>query len=104
MPFPHNSRTSLNEVLASSEPILGVPHAPAAVPEYNPYGFNDQDESSDDDDYWNAYGANDSDDPSPHDPLSASKDIASDGEDAYWARYASVQGKSLLWRSPCLVP
>lgn len=95
MPFPQGSMASLSAVLDPAEPSLGVPHVAAAVPEYNPYGFGDLDESSDDDDYWNAYGAGDSDDPSPHDLLTASKDIASDGEDAYWARYASVQGMCL---------
>ena len=94
MPFPQGSKATLGEALASPEPILGVPTVAAAVPEYSPYGFNEQSESSDDDDYWNAYGADDSDDPSAHNGLSASKDIASDGEDAYWARYASVQGAS----------
>lgn len=93
MPFPQESKASLNEALASPEPALGVPTVAAAVPEY---GFNEQSEGSDDDDYWNAYGADDSDDPSAHGGLSASKDIASDGEDAYWARYASVQGMSCL--------
>lgn len=91
MPFPQGSKPSLSEVLAPQAPAVGAPQPPAAVHEYNPYGFNDQSDDSDEDSYWNAYGA-DSDGSDLRDGMSSARDMASDGEDAYWARYATVQG------------
>ena len=94
MPFPQGSKASLEQVLASTPAHATSAPRTEAVPEYNPYGFSDNSDESDDDDYWNAYGAGDSDDPSPQNQLSLAKDAAGDSEDAYWARYATVQGVS----------
>lgn len=90
MPFPADSSPSLNEAFSGAATHPALSSSPASSAEsYNPYGF-DNDDNSDDDDYWNAYGASDSD--SPHLGLQLSKDDETDSEDAYWARYSSVQG------------
>lgn len=99
MPFPEGSKPGLSELLFSQMSLGSSPQSDTSAPAYNPYGFSDQSDDSDDD-YWNAYGANDSDEPSPRNPLAASKD-ADDSEDAYWARYAAVQGMSLLKYTQC---
>ncbi|KAH8102638.1 hypothetical protein BXZ70DRAFT_1070881 [Cristinia sonorae] len=91
MPFPTNSTTSLLEALgAHSSPMrIAVPEYPA---DWNPYGFECEENDSDDDDYWNAYGAQDSAVISPGPlPLSAKQHEAAT-EDAYWAQYSSVHG------------
>lgn len=95
MPFPQGSKALLSDVLATPVPNTITPQSNTVPSEYNMDPFGEQNESSDDDDYWNAYGANDSDDPVPQNALSASKDISGDSEDAYWARYSSVHGMSL---------
>jgi len=93
MPFPSDSQSSLRDVLtaAKSSGNISIP-----VPqEYNPYGFNHENENhnDDDDDYWNAYGGQDDDNDSPGRHLGQSaKDSANDSEDAYWAQYSSVHG------------
>ena len=93
MPFPPGSRPLLEDVLIP--PPLSVPvqtrATPPLVPGFDP-AFVDEDDG-DDDDYWNAYGSTDIGDSAYSDgaPTSA-KDVQS-SEDAYWAQYASVQGK-----------
>jgi len=91
MPFPQGSKPELGEVLSPQISLGSSPQSDVAAPPYNPYGFGDQSDESDDDDYWNAYGANDADELSSTNALASSKD-ADDSEDAYWARYAAVQG------------
>lgn len=94
MPFPAGSSSSLRDVLAASaQPVLSISPASSASSN-DPYGFNNDDDNGDDDDYWNAYGGADSDSPRPG--LQFSKDEAIESEDAYWARYSSVQGLSHL--------
>ncbi|KAI0348034.1 hypothetical protein BDW22DRAFT_1350173 [Trametopsis cervina] len=89
MPFPQGSSVSLQDVLAGSPPTPGSAGT-SVSPQYNPYGFDHDDEDNDDDDYWNAYGADD-DDAAPRE-FQATKGAAADSEDAYWERYSSVHG------------
>ncbi|GJE86089.1 hypothetical protein PsYK624_021690 [Phanerochaete sordida] len=91
MPYPKGSKPELGDVLSSQTSPDSSPQTEAPAPPYNPYGFSDQSDESDDDDYWNAYGAADADGDAPMNALASSKD-ADDSEDAYWARYATVQG------------
>jgi hypothetical protein len=93
MPFPSNSVASLNAEPPVTGPTMrtDISSISDTSSQYNAYGFNDRDDGSDDDDdYWNAYGAEDDDDV-PRERQTA-KDSADDSEDAYWARYSSVQG------------
>lgn len=103
MPFPAKSTPYLLDALRS------VSHfyidAPGTRVQHNPYGFETDNNGSDDDDYWNAYGAQELD-PSSSGPLSLSaKDADTANEDAYWARYSSVHGecaRQAAWPDPLL--
>ncbi|KAH8988834.1 hypothetical protein EDB92DRAFT_2089513 [Lactarius akahatsu] len=87
MPFPPGTHQSLSDAVAGADTIT-IP-----VPESKgPKSGNGGDDTDDDDDYWNSYGAEDaySMQPSP----SVGRDEVDASEDAYWARYASVQGSA----------
>lgn len=93
MPFPPGSASSLLDALQSVSCDMRL-EVPEARVDHNPYGFDDDVNGSDDDDYWNAYGAQELAADSPG-PLSFSaKDSEAATEDAYWARYNSVHGES----------
>lgn len=108
MPFPPGSQPSLRDVLNPTSSDVDATTttindpAPASQP-YNSYGFANDDDGSDDDDYWNAYGASDINDPSLDQQLG--KELVNDSEDAYWARYSSVHGEPQSITVPvvCLV-
>ncbi|KAI9445167.1 hypothetical protein H4582DRAFT_1871148 [Lactarius indigo] len=87
MPFPPGTHQSLSDAVAGADTItIPVPESKA------PKSGNGGDDTDDDDDYWNSYGAEDacSMQPSP----SVGRDEVDASEDAYWARYASVQGSA----------
>ena len=93
MPFPPGSRPLLDDVLVppsnpalvQSKPSLShVPHFDAGLLE----------DGDDDDDYWNAYGSTDIGDSAYSDGVAASVKDGASSEDAYWAQYSSVHGKS----------
>ena len=87
MPFPSPSFSTPQESLASSSacgagpPRLSSPDLIAEADHIN---------SGDHDAYWDAYGAAGHDLTSPLPPQSGTDAV--EGEDAYWAQYASVQG------------
>ncbi|KAJ3475176.1 hypothetical protein NLI96_g12011 [Meripilus lineatus] len=95
MPFPPSCLPSLNDTLNSQADKLRpltVPDSPKSH-RYDAYGFDVENDNSDDDAYWNAYGGQDMDDSSPSNHYSFSnKESSGDTEDAYWARYSSVHG------------
>lgn len=90
MPFPPGSLPSLQDVLTEASAKTFGDSSPLQQPSYgNLFGVIEE-EASDDDSYWNAYGAHDDGEtPIIHEP----KPVAANGEDAYWAQYASVQGQ-----------
>lgn len=84
MPFPVNSYSRFNDAVAvySPDDFLQEQCHDAHV-------SGDQDE--DDDSYWNSYSQGDHQDPNGHLPTAKSNDNLNT-EDAYWARYSTVQG------------
>ena len=95
MPFPLGSRAVLEDILVPPSP----PPQPAVVQPFprptQPLELHvdDQRDNSVDDDYWNAYGSTDIGDGHYSQSAPASAKDAMSSEDAYWAQYASVQGK-----------
>lgn len=91
LPFPLDSRSTVDSDSTLVEPKI----RPDAI--QITYSSGDLGELvedlSDDDDYWNAYGANDHADES-FDRASSKRETVGGTEDAYWARYSSVHGKS----------
>jgi hypothetical protein len=86
MPFPPGTRPFLDDpaALAASDSIS----SPSFRGEKQVKGATG--DGDDDDDYWNSYGVED--DSGMKLLPSASKGEADVSEDAYWARYAAVQG------------
>lgn len=98
MPFPPNGYASLEEALAK---VDAEPHSASAEVEGDGHARQggasaSAGSSDDDDDYWNSYGGAEDDDhasPKAHNRHPGSKEGSdAGGEDAYWARYASVHG------------
>ena len=95
MPFPSGTHPSLGDAPTN---VVSIP-----IP-VSEFGGEKQDKGGDgdvknanDDAYWNSYGVEDDD--RAQLPSSTSKDETDASEEAYWARYASVQGMSRsLWR------
>lgn len=88
MPFPPGTRHFLGNPAAHSASDF-IP-SPSVGGEQQIKGAIS---NSDDDDYWNLYGAED--DSGTKLLPSTIKGEADVSEDAYWARYAAVQGMSL---------
>lgn len=84
MPFPPGTRPFLDDPAARAASDF-IP-SPSFRGERQVKGAT----GDGDDDYWNSYGAEDDVKPLP----STSKGEADVSEDAYWARYAAVQGTS----------
>jgi hypothetical protein len=89
MPFPRGTRPFMDDpaVQAASDPIPS--------PQSGGFGGGKRikdatGDSDDDDDYWNSYGVQD--DSGAKLLPSTSKGETDVSEDAYWARYAAVQG------------
>ena len=89
MPFPSSSYSTPQELLAGG---VGPPRLSSLEP--------DPINSRDDDSYWDAYGAAGHDLTSPLPPQSAIDAV--EGEDAYWAQYASVQGFYFRPNASCI--
>ena len=93
MPFPPGTR-----------PFLGDPAAHSASDFIPSPSFGGEQQikgaisNSDDDDYWNSYGAED--DSGTKLLPSTIKGEADVSEDAYWSRYAAVQGMSVTYFQP----
>jgi len=88
MPFPSPSFSNPEELLASSSACgAGSPRRSSSV---DLVAEADHINSGDDDSYWDAYGTAGHDLASPLPPQNSSDAV--EGEDAYWAQYASVQG------------
>ncbi|SRR6266446_1736578 len=85
MPFPLGTRPSLDDPAAHAASD-SIP-SPRLGEEQQVKGATGD---GDNDDYWNSYGAED--DSGTKLLPSTSKDETDIGEDAYWARYAAVQG------------
>ncbi|PFH54503.1 hypothetical protein AMATHDRAFT_134069 [Amanita thiersii Skay4041] len=78
MPFPNNSSASIDHTITSSLQTQQSCSQPSL-----------DHSDMDDDAYWDAYGQSD------EEPLHESdKAPQSDSEDAYWARYSSIQGSA----------
>ncbi|KAG8219832.1 hypothetical protein J3R82DRAFT_808 [Butyriboletus roseoflavus] len=86
MPFPSSSLSTPQESLASSSACGAGPPRHLSL---DLVAEVDRMSNGSDDSYWDAYGAV-GHDPSP--PGSESQPDVAEGEDAYWAQYASVQG------------
>ncbi|OJA18724.1 hypothetical protein AZE42_01268 [Rhizopogon vesiculosus] len=87
MPFPPTSRPTLEQATAesySADEVLEQAVSAASTIAADP---------NSEDDYWNAYGVPSEDLISALPPRNA-RDDSSDGEDAYWAQYSSVQGSA----------
>ncbi|KAF8560377.1 hypothetical protein OG21DRAFT_1480196 [Imleria badia] len=89
MPFPSSSYSTPQKPLAT-----GVSPSRLSSLEADPIN------SGDDDSYWDAYGAAGHDLTSPLPPQSGTDVI--EGEDAYWAQYASVQGYYFHPNASCI--
>ncbi|KAI9572945.1 hypothetical protein HD554DRAFT_2202761 [Boletus coccyginus] len=90
MPFPSLSFSNPEESLASrSARRAGSPRPSWSV---GLIAEADHINSGDDDSYWDAYGTAGCDLTSPLPPQNSSDVV--EGEDAYWAQYASVQGSA----------
>jgi hypothetical protein len=87
MPFPASSFPTLQEAVFSNS----APEAELDRPSHIVAGV-DHDNNIDDDPYWDAYGAVGDGLSSPLPPRSATASESIEGEDAYWAQYAAVQG------------
>lgn len=88
MPFPSPSFSNPEESLASRSACgAGSPRPSSSVGLIAEAGHIN---SGDDDSYWDAYGTARCDLTSPLPPQNSSDVV--EGEDAYWAQYASVQG------------
>jgi hypothetical protein len=86
MPFPPGTRPSLDDPAAHAA-LDSIP-SPSFGGEQRVKGATG--DGDEDDDYWNSYGVEDD---SGLKPLpSTGKGEADVSEDAYWARYAAVQG------------
>ena len=85
MPFPPGTRPFLDDPASSDAPV-SIPTSQIGGEEQVKHGNGD----GDDDAYWNSYGAED-DCGTKHSP-SSNKSKVDVSEDAYWARYAAVQG------------
>lgn len=97
MPFPPGCRPVLEDVLVPPSPPHPISVHTLSTPSYTrSYEVSDLQDDSDDDDYWNAYGATDVGDSFYGQDIPASAKDAASSEDAYWARYASVQGQPIL--------
>jgi len=95
MPFPSGTHLSLGDAHANVASIP-VPVSQCGGEKQDKGGDGDVN-NGDDDAYWNSYGVEDDD--RAQLPPSTSKDEVDASEEAYWAQYASVQGKSrCLWR------
>lgn len=101
MPFPPHGHKSLEEAVKRADGY-GTDMGMAEVKQNgNVNGM--EEEGDDDDDYWNSYGGAEDDD--DHDAIQAHNNSASKegsdagGEDAYWARYASVQGSHHIYHT-----
>ncbi|KAI0757013.1 hypothetical protein C8Q80DRAFT_1215776 [Daedaleopsis nitida] len=93
MPFPPGTRPNLEDVLIPPPAPNPVTVRTISTPSWTRnFEANDLQDDSDDDDYWNAYGSTDIGDSLYGDGAPASAKDAASTEDAYWARYASVQG------------
>jgi hypothetical protein len=84
MPFPPGIHPSLTDAVATATTIS----ASESSGENRDKGGHDDDDS-DDNDYWNSYGTEDK---GMQFPPPTTKGESDPSEDAYWARYASVQG------------
>ncbi|KAH9946643.1 hypothetical protein B0H21DRAFT_778993 [Amylocystis lapponica] len=95
MPFPPDSRPTL-QIDASSSPLGYVQKAvPSTYPEPQSYGHLDGEhayEDDDDDDYWNSYGSHEDVIPDGNSQSLSGRDTGGGTEDAYWAQYSSVHG------------
>ncbi|KAI0257525.1 hypothetical protein BJV78DRAFT_1383712 [Lactifluus subvellereus] len=85
MPFPPGTRPSLSDAIAATTTVS----SPELSGTNQEKTGNDDGESSDND-YWNSYGMEDG--RGMQLLSSTSKGETDANEDAYWARYASVQG------------
>ena len=88
MPFPPATRPFLNDPAARAASDF-IP-SPSSGGERQVKGAAGDGDGDDDDDYWNSYGVED--DSGMKLLPSTSKDEADTSEDAYWARYAAIQG------------
>ena len=95
MPFPPGSHESLHEVMTSAFSKIAESNGICGS-----QPSNEEDgkiDGHDDDDYWNAYGADDDDEGAREAAIQTRRDAApASSEDAYWAQYASVQGRYIL--------
>lgn len=98
MPFPSSSSSTPQESPASNSACgAGSPR----LPSLDLVAEADHISSGSDDSYWDAYEAAGHDLTSALPPRSELKPDAVEGEDAYWAQYASVQGYYSRSKASC---
>ncbi|KAF9229316.1 hypothetical protein BS17DRAFT_722937 [Gyrodon lividus] len=91
MPFPALSSLTLQEAVSSNS----IPEAELERPPLSYFVAGaDHDNNIDDNSYWDAYSTAGDGLSSPLPPRSASASDSIEGEDAYWAQYATVQGSA----------
>jgi hypothetical protein len=96
MPFPSGTQPSLGDAHPNVASVP-IPVSQSGGEKQDKGGGGDANDGGDDA-YWNSYGAEDDDRARP--PPSTSKDGMDASEEAYWAQYASVQGKSSVSVAP----
>lgn len=98
MPFPSSSFSTPQESLASNSACGAGPPRPLSL---DLIAEADRISSDGDDSYWDAYGATGHDLTSHSPSRSDSQSDVAEGEDAYWAQYASVQGCYFRFNASC---
>jgi hypothetical protein len=81
MPFPPGCHLSAQAAFSVSPPVLKVPEVKV------------HDDAAEDDAYWNSYDREGDHEESSRIPGLPKDESQNDTEDAYWAQYATVQGK-----------